>query len=137
MQPTKYQLNLTNAVWVDINTRYTQNNLPDRLPDTEAIIKSSLFNLLNCAPGQRGRTFQPEYGSGWLQFIHEPISSTTAAKMELMMIEAIRRWEPRILLDRAGTYVQENSSLPGYVVHISFSVPGLTGPAQLQFEVLQ
>lgn len=135
MQPTQSQLNLNNAVWIDVNTQITLNNLPDRLPDSEAIIRSSLFNLFNCVPGQRGRTFQPEYGSMWLQFIHEPISDATAVKMEMFMIQAIDRWEPRITLDRFNTSITPDTSIPGYVVRIAFSMPGLSAPVQLQFQV--
>lgn len=135
MTLTNYQTSLANAIWVDVNTQYTQNNLPDRVPDAQSVIASSLFNLFNCTPGERGRTFQPEYGSRWLQFIHEPITDATAAKMEMFMIEAIRKWEPRITLDRGSTDVTPDTSLPGYVVRIAFSMPGLSAPTQLQFTV--
>lgn len=134
-QPTNYQLSLANAIWVDVNTQFTQNNQPDRLPDAQAVISSGLYNLFNCQPGQRGRTFQPEYGSRWLQFIHEPICDATAAKMEIFMVEAIKRWEPRITLDMSNTSIDPDTSIPGYVVKIAFSMPGLTVPTQLHFQV--
>lgn len=134
-QPTQFQVSLSNAVWVDINTQYGLNNLPDRVPDAYAVIASSLFNLFNCVPGERSRTFQPEYGSRWRQFIHEPISDQTAAKMELFMIEAIRKWEPRITLDTNNSRIDADTNIPGYVVRIAFSMPGLSAPAQLRFTV--
>ncbi len=131
--PTNYQLGLSNAIWIDINTQYSLNNLPDRIPDTQAVVNSSLYNLFNCQPGERGRTFQPEYGSRWRQFIHEPICDATAAKMEIFMVEAIRRWEPRITIDPTYTSITPDTSIPGYVVRIAFTMPGLTVPTQLQF----
>lgn len=133
--PTQFQLSLSNAIWIDINTQYTQNNLPDRIPDSVAVISSSLYNLFNCVPGERSRTFQPEYGSRWRQFIHEPISDQTAAKMEIFMIQAIQRWEPRITLDLPNCAINADTSIPGYIVRIAFYMPGLSVPAQIQFSV--
>jgi phage baseplate assembly protein W len=133
--PTQFQLSLGNAIWIDVNTQLGMNNLPDRIPDTQAVIISSLFNLFNCVPGERGRTFQPEYGSRWRQFIHEPVTDQTAAKMQIFMIDAIRRWEPRITLDLTNTSITPDTSLPGFVVRIAFFLPGQTAPTQLQFPV--
>lgn len=132
---TNFQLNLQDASWIDVNSQLGMNSLPDRIPDTQAIIYSSLYNLFNCVPGERGRTFQPEYGSRWRQFLQEPIVDSTAAKMELFMIQSIKRWEPRITLDLPNTYITPDTSLPGYVVRIAFSMPGLSAPANIQFPV--
>ena len=41
--PTSYELSLTGATWIDVNTRLTQGPLPDRLPDSLAITYSSLL----------------------------------------------------------------------------------------------
>lgn len=135
MKPTNYQLSLTDAIWVDVNSQFSLNNLPDRVPDSTAIIASSLYNLFNCIPGERSRTFQPEYGSRWRQFIHEPITDQTAAKMEIFMVDSIRQWEPRITLDLSNTYIEPDTNIPGYRVRIAFSMPGLSVPSQLQFTV--
>lgn len=135
MKITKYQLQLDGATWVDVNTNYGVDNLPDRLPNQLAIMNSSLFNLLNCAPGQRARTFQPTYGSLWLSFIHEPILDITAAKMQSMMVDAIDKWVPQILLDPNETRIDADTNLPGYRVRISFSTPFMANPQQVKFEV--
>lgn len=127
--------NLENALWVDVNSRTGQNNLPDVLGDSAAITHSSLFNLFNCAPGQRGRIFQPEYGSLWLSFIHEPINDVTAAKMQMFMFESIRRWEPRIDLNVDQSFITANTNIPGYEVRLSFSLPNVSSTQQIEFEV--
>lgn len=135
MQPTNYQLQLQNAVWIDVNTRFTVDNLPDRLADGLAIVKSSLYNLFNCVPGQRARTFQPTYGSIWLQFLQEPICDNTSMKMETFMVKAIEKWEPRIGLDLANTSIVPNTDIPGYVVKIAFFLPNVPNLQQLEFQV--
>jgi len=131
--PTQYQKSLNGATWIDVNTRYTVDALPDRLPDTLSISNSSLYNLFNCPIGARGKIFQPEYGSLWHHFLQEPIDDTTAAAMRIAMIQAIARWEPRIQLDYSKTYILAIPALPGYQVRIT-GVDTLTGaPIDLQF----
>lgn len=134
--PTNFELSLSGATWVDVNTRVTQDNYPDRLPDSLAIIRSSLFNLFNCSIGERGKTFQPEYGSEWLQFLQEPIDEITAAKMKIAMIQAIARWEPRIQLDYAKSAIVPNLNIPGYEVRI-YGIDQLTkAPLDIRFQEL-
>lgn len=135
MNINNYQLKLEGATWIDVNTSYGLDNLPDRLPNQLAIINCSLFNLLNCSPGQRGRTFQPTYGSQWLRFIQEPILDVTAAKMRSLMLDSIERWVPQILLDQQACLIQPDTSLPGYRVRIAFSTPFANDPQQVKFEV--
>ena len=135
MKLTNFQKSLDNATWIDVNTNFGKNNLPDRLADAQAVITSSLYNLLNCIPGQRSRTFEPTYGSSWLQYLQEPISDLTAAKMEISMLYSIEKWEPRIEIDKSNTLIEANTNIPGYVVRIAFSMPGLSTPQQIQFQV--
>ena len=118
---------LTGAVWIDINTNFTQNVLPDRIPDSYAIIYSSLVNLFSCEVGQRGRTFQPEYGSLWLRYLQEPLTEVTARAMEMGMLQAVRRWEPRININMANTRITPDHTLPGYKVRLAFTMTGGAG----------
>ena len=127
---------LTGATWVDVNTAFTQNTLPDRLPDAYAVIYSSLANLFNCQVGERGRTFQPEYGSFWLKYLQEPVHELTARSMELGMFQAIRRWEPRIQIKMAQTAIVPNYTLPGYQVRLAFTFSGAPDALhKLQFDL--
>lgn len=118
-QPTAYQLSLQHATWIDVNTLVAVDNLPDRLPDQLSITNSSLRNLFSCPIGARGKIFQPEYGSEWYQYLQEPLDAQTANKMQISMIQAIARWEPRIILDYSNTFIQPDYNLPGYNVKIS------------------
>jgi phage baseplate assembly protein W len=132
-QPTAFELSLRGATWVDVNSLVTQDNLPDRIPDSLSIAHSSLFNLFNCNIGERGKIFQPEYGSEWRQFLQEPIDLYTAAKMRICMIQAIARWEPRIQLNYSKCSITPNVLIPGYIVVIN-GVDTLTkNPINIQF----
>lgn len=136
-QLTSFQTSLDGATWIDVNTQFGINTLPDRLPDAQAIQLCSLFNLFNCPIGARSRIFQPEYGSMWYQFLQEPLDQQTASQMQIAMIQAIARWEPRINLSVADSYVTPDTSLPGYQVRLAFSL-GLTSVRQaINFTITQ
>lgn len=130
--PTAYQLSLQGASWIDANSQFTQDNLPDRLPDDLAIV-NSLFNLFNCSIGERGKIFQPEYGSEWRAYLQEPIDAITAAKMRISMINSIGRWEPRITLDYSRTTITPIYELPGYAVRIYATNNITKAPLDIQF----
>jgi|SRR5882672_9720699 len=132
MTPTQYQLSLSGATWIDSNSQYTVDNLPDRLPDDLAI-KNSLFNLFNNPVGARGKIFQPEYGSEWHFLLQEPIDQITSGKMFIAIVQALARWEPRIVLNYSQTYVTPDTSLPGYRVQISGTDTITKQPISVQF----
>lgn len=133
--PTANQLNLKNALWVDVNPLFTVNSLPDQLPDILSVQYASLYNLFNCPIGARARTFQPEFGSMWYQFLQEPLDSITAGKMQIAMIQAITRWEPRIKLNYSNTFIQPNMQLPGYTVRIAFTWNLSLVPQSMSFNI--
>jgi len=116
-----YQLSLNGATWIDANSQFLINNLPDRIPDVLAV-QNSINNIFNCPIGARSRIFQPEYGSLWYQFLQEPLDQSTANKMQIAMIQALARWEPRITIDNTNSYVTPDFNLPGYRVRIAFSL---------------
>lgn len=111
-------MNLQTAKWIDVNTRVGLNTLPDRIPDSASVLYSSLFNLFNCPVGARARTFQPLYGSFWYKYLQEPVSEGTSISMRMSMLTSIAKWEPRIELDRANTWIVPDNELPGYRVRI-------------------
>jgi phage baseplate assembly protein W len=135
-QITQFQLSLAGATWIDLNSQFGQNTLPDRLPDGQAL-QNDLNNLLSCWIGGRSRTFQPEYGSMWYQFLQEPIDQSTANKMQMAMIQALARWEPRITVDFGNSYITPDLTLPGYQVRIAFTINiNLnSGPSTLSFNI--
>lgn len=47
----------------------------------------------------------PLFGSRLLEFIHEPLDNATAALMRFDLIEAIKMWEPRVILDKERTRI--------------------------------
>lgn len=113
---------LQGAVWVDVNTRFRINPLPDRLPDAAAIVYGSLYNLFNCPVGTRGRIFEPTYGAALYEFLQEPISETTSTGIKMALIQSLATWEPRIQLITGQCSVIPDQNLPGYKVRLVFKI---------------
>lgn len=132
MAITNFQLSLNGATWIDANSQFTKNVLPDRVPDDLAI-SNALYNLFNCPIGARGKIGQPEYGSEWYLFLQEPIDQVTATAMNMSMIQSIKRWEPRIQLDYANTYITPDLTLPGYHVRIAGQDSLTKSPINISF----
>lgn len=128
MQITRAQLRIDGATWVDVNTNVGRNGLPDRLPDSLAIRYSSLFNILSCPIGGRGRTFQPRYGSILYELLQEPLDAQTAVEIRIGLLQAIQKWEPRITMDFSRSSVVPDYNLPGYKIKIVFT-DNLSGQA--------
>jgi phage baseplate assembly protein W len=131
---TNYMISIESATWIDVNSQFTLNSMPDLLPDALAV-QNSLYNILNCPIGARGRIFQPTYGSLWYQFLQEPIDQTTANKMHMSTIQAIQTWEPRITVDIANSYINPDYTLPGYDVRIAFSLNLTSQKQNISFQL--
>lgn len=116
------QVSLVNATWIDVNTGVTVNGLPDRLPDEQAIVLSSLYNLLGCPIGGRSRTFQPTYGTILYHMLQEPLDDQSAEALRMGLIQAIGKWEPRIKLDYSQTGVWPDYDLPGFRIRLAFTL---------------
>jgi hypothetical protein len=53
-QTTAYMLSIDGATWIDVNSQFTVDSNPDRLPDVLAV-SNSIYNLLNSPLGSRSR----------------------------------------------------------------------------------
>ena len=132
---TPYQQRINGATWIDVNSTFTQNLMPERFADEQSALYCSFFNLMNCPVGARGRIFQPEYGSQLMWFLQQPFGTATAEQMKMSIMQTFARWEPRFQLNYAKTQITPISTLPGYRVRLvgRFKMTGIeTG---VEFEV--
>jgi phage baseplate assembly protein W len=128
------QNQISQAVWLDVNTLMEINGKPDLLPDVQAI-NNSLYNLFRCTVGARGPIGEPEYGTNLIKLIHEPTDNITANKIRLFLIQAIQRWEPRITIDLNRTTVRPDLNTNSFRVRVYYTIVGVnqTGDASLTF----
>jgi phage baseplate assembly protein W len=130
LAPTDIQT--SNIVWLDVNSRLTQNGRPDLLPNIRALM-NSLFNLFQCPIGARGPIFEPEYGSVLFSMLQEPLDLISANKIKAGVIQAIQRWEPRIEVDMANTWVRPDYNRNGFIVRLVFILVATQEIAQENF----
>lgn len=62
----------------------------------EAAIKNSIINILNTTPGER--FLIPEFGANLRQYLFMPVNQTTGEAIGNTILNAIERWEPRVLV---------------------------------------
>jgi len=99
--------------------------------DQAASVRQMLEVILRTAPGEQ--LMRPEFGAGLETFIHAPNTLTTRAQAQEAVTDAVRLYEPRILLDRVD--VDEGPDPRELVVTLSYRL-SLTGqPAQLTARV--
>lgn len=61
-------------------------------------IKSDLLVLLMTNPGER--IFLPAYGTPLRELVFEPNDPALEAKARQMIVNAIRQWEPRVVIEK-------------------------------------
>lgn len=69
----------------------------------ERLIYGNIIQILTTRRGER--VMLPEFGSRIYEFIHEPLDHVTCALIRRELIDAIARWEPRIILDKKNTNI--------------------------------
>jgi phage baseplate assembly protein W len=123
---------------IDINPNYLQDEtqLSDTLSGSLAITNGALFSILNTTPGEQANIFQADVGSFWRTYLQEPISDTTAAKIQLEILDSIEKWLPTITLNRAASHVAADFKLPGYRVFIHYTSPDVTGIQSVNWEIV-
>ena len=67
------------------------------------LIEGNIIQILGTRRGER--VMLPLFGSRILDFIHEPLDHITCALLRYELIDAIKMWEPRIILDRKNTTI--------------------------------
>lgn len=60
-------------------------------------IRESIHIILGTRLGER--VYRPDFGSRLSELVFEPINSSTLTLIVVYVEEALRKWEPRILLD--------------------------------------
>jgi len=106
-------------MYLDINSNLGINAKPELLSGMDDI-NNSIQNILQCPVGTR--PWQRDYGSRLYEMLQEPVDAITATSIEMGVVQAIQRWEPRIKLDSANTRVSALSDNTGYNVEIAYTI---------------
>lgn len=84
-------------------------------------VKNSLFNLFTTVPGQK--ILNPVYGLNLLQFVFTGITSQNANMLGSLILEGIRRFEPRVEVKKINVFTDIDNQT--YEIGLRLSVPSL------------
>jgi uncharacterized protein len=100
-------------------------------PDPPVSVRQMIEVILRTAPGEQ--LMRPEFGAGLETLMHTANTLTTRARVQEAVLNAVRIYEPRILLDRVD--VDEGADPRELLITVAYRLT-LTGqPAQLQARV--
>jgi phage baseplate assembly protein W len=107
-------------IYKDLNA---SANLEQPTLENEYAVFQALDNLLLTSPGER--LFLPEFGSRLQELLFDPIDEITALEIEHYIIEAIKRWEPRVELISSSVVPLPDDN--AYEISLIFKIKGLEG----------
>ena len=67
------------------------------------LIKGNILQILGTRKGER--VTRPLFGSRLMDFIHEPLHDSVIPLIRFDLIDAIKTWEPRVVLNKKETAV--------------------------------
>jgi hypothetical protein len=110
--------------------------VPDRdgrlgWPDPATSVRQMIEVILRTSPGEQ--LMRPRFGAGLEGLIHEPSTLTTRARAHDAIVEAVRRYEPRVILDRVDVDVGPDPR--ELLVTLSYRLTVTGTPAQIQARV--
>ena len=110
----------TSAIFSDVNPDINVENNYETVINEDAINKS-IATILGTRKGSR--VFNRLFGSYLSSFLYDPLDAVTAHDIRLEILDAIRTWEPRILLGLVE--VLPDFTLQAYYVSIEYTIPAL------------
>lgn len=104
-------------LYSDVQLDFPENlNKDIKLLTDEEAIRNSIVNLFSTMPGQK--LLNPEYGLNLQRFVFEPITDTNARMMGEIIMEGVRKYEPRVSVQNIDIKKFEEDHSYG----ISFSI---------------
>ena len=70
-------------------------------------VRESIELILRTEPGER--IMRPDFGCGLRQFLMEPNSAATRARLERTVTQALEAYEPRVRLDRRRRFTRRGA----------------------------
>jgi len=100
-------------------------------PDPATSVRQMIEVILRTAPGEQ--LMRPAFGAGLEAMIHEPNTLTTRARIHDAISDAVRRYEPRIILD--GVDVDTGDDPREVLVTLSYRLILTGAPARIQARI--
>jgi len=113
----------TTAIYSDIDLYLTKANDGDVQRDIEIeSVKNSITNIVETMQGSR--RMLPEFASQIQGLLFEPMDEITEASIGQGIIEILRRWDDRVLIERISvSFSPDTNNIVGYyTVHLNFAL---------------
>ena len=85
----------------------------------EEDVRQAILIILGTNLGER--VMRPDFGAGLRSFVFEPLNTTTLARIETRVREALIDWEPRIDVEEVKAKLHGTAS-NAILIHISYRV---------------
>lgn len=89
--------------------------------NTLELVKSSVYQILTTAPGER--PWNPEFGCDIQKLMFETLTDTISDTIASLVYEALTTWEPRIELQPSDVDVRVNNGKVTIMVSYGLVVP--------------
>lgn len=117
---------MAQVLYRDVNQSLDTNYMTD----ADAVFQS-ILNILRTK--KRTRLFNSEFGSRVEELLFEPMDVTTELAIYAEVVDSIKQWEPRAILDEGKSNVVADYENHVYWVDLVFRVKGLTGTYTYSF----
>ena len=106
----------------DLSVTFKKHPVTDDLVTVKdkAAIVQAITALLLTNKGER--PFKPDLGCGIQQSLFEPLDYATAGLIRSQVVEVIKKYEPRIVLDKVEVIPDEQNN--GYEVELFYTIVG-------------
>ena len=97
-------------------------------------IEQAMYLILATTPGER--PMRPEFGCPLVDYLFDPIDSTTCGRIERTVEESQRRWEPRVEITAVDVVIDSNADGRvfidiNYLIRDTYDVRSLVFPFYL------
>jgi len=110
------------AIYSDLN-EFSLETAP-LLYDIQSVYQA-LYNLFSTRPLER--LFLPQYGFDIDRELFELINNITSLGIYRLVVDAVSRWEARVLIDNSRTKITANPDENSYDLVLAFAIQGVTG----------
>ena len=112
---------MATSIYSDFNIELPKQQDGDIEKNTDVYaVKNSIINILMTRKGSR--RMLPEFGCGIYYMLFEPIDMKTGNSIGNEIVNALRRWEPRCILNAVN--IDVNYDANQYMISIDFSITG-------------
>ena len=110
------------SVYSDLNS--IEPTVKSKLKDVEAVYQS-LYNIFSVRLGER--LFLPDFGFSLEDELFELMDDTSTLAIFSKVVEAVDRWESRVLVDQQNTKITPYPDLNMFEVLLVFAIRGVDG----------